>query len=133
MVRVQKKQSFCACDRLGRLPHRGGVRPGTEKTWIVDFVLAGRRPNSQEKQDREKTREISEVATCKAYSYAVGWLKVRFHVGELVMETECLSLRQFKETGVHQIALIIFSQPIKRIVKLLLYTRHYWEWGKAEK
>lgn len=103
MVRVQKKQSFCACDGLGKLPCRGGVCPGPEKAWMVDFVLAGRRPNSQETQDREKTREISEMATCKAYSYSVGWLKVRFHVGEMVMETECLSLRQFKETGVHQL------------------------------
>lgn len=47
---------------------------------MVDFVLAGRRPGSQEKQESENTREISEVAACKTYSYTVGWLKLKFHV-----------------------------------------------------
>lgn len=64
---------------------------------MVDFVLAGRRPGSQEKQESENTREISEVAAQDIFiNRGLAEVEVSCRrAGE--SDREFLGLRQFKE------------------------------------
>lgn len=110
---VQKKPSHCACGGLGRLPSRGRFARGLiRQRW--ETVLARKRLDSREKQDKENTREISR------------WLLARHVVTSCRLAEGAVSHREHGDgKSVYQIALIIFSQPIKIMYRALL-------WGEAE-